>query len=145
MQPNILEEKSALTIALQHAGLAEDKIVELEIELDDDTYEIEFLTDTREYEYEIDAQTGEITECEFGEDFYAIPEVHAGHIGRAVAKYIARLHAGLSDQPTYGWDVEYERKKGEPTYDVEFRCGEEKYECRVHAFTGVVLYFSHKS
>lgn len=52
-----LSESEAKTIALNHAGFTEDKVTFTEIKLDHDNgvyeYELEFITDTTEYEYEI--------------------------------------------------------------------------------------------
>ena len=52
------------TIALSHAGIPEDQLrfLRLEYEMDDGIprYEVEFVTDDWEYEYEIHAETGEI-------------------------------------------------------------------------------------
>lgn len=66
-EPAITKEQ-AKTIALAEAGVTEDKIREYEIELDRDNgvlhYDIEFKVGNVEYEYEIDAQTGDICERE---------------------------------------------------------------------------------
>ena len=57
-------EESAKAIALSHAGLEESAIRLLKLELDYEdgrmVYEVEFIGDTTEYEYEIDATTGDI-------------------------------------------------------------------------------------
>lgn len=58
----IIDRTQAKIIALEHAGIREDRIFNLEIELDDENgrpiYEIEFEADNMEYEYTIDALTG---------------------------------------------------------------------------------------
>lgn len=58
----------AVRIALEHAKLTEAEVERLECEIDDCRdgfeYEIEFVFANTEYEYEIDAYTGEIKECE---------------------------------------------------------------------------------
>ncbi len=54
----------ALAIALTHAGIEQGAIHEMEVEMDLErgimVYSVEFETVDREYEYEIDAKTGEI-------------------------------------------------------------------------------------
>ncbi len=61
---------AALTIACEHANLQENIVEEVEIELDfdDDTnvmlYEVEFVYEGFEYEYELNAVTGAIIESE---------------------------------------------------------------------------------
>lgn len=61
--------ESAKGIAYEHAGITSDSVItELEIELDYKhsvmVYEVEFACDGNEYEYEINASTGEILEFE---------------------------------------------------------------------------------
>ena len=63
--PSVTKE-SAKAIALAAAGVTEGEIREYEIELDRDNgvlhYDVEFKVGNVEYEYEIDAQTGDIRE-----------------------------------------------------------------------------------
>ena len=57
-------EKEAMAIALEHAGFDETqvKFLRAEFEIDDRVphYDVSFLQGQWEYEYEVDAQTGEI-------------------------------------------------------------------------------------
>ena len=59
-----ITKENAKQKALSDAGISENDIRDLEIELDADAgiliYEIEFKTSNNEYEYEINARTGEI-------------------------------------------------------------------------------------
>ena len=58
----------AKSVALNHAGVSENKAYDMEIELDDEdgilVYEIEFKSGGMEYSYEIDAATGAILKHE---------------------------------------------------------------------------------
>ena len=58
----------AKSIALNHAGVSENKAYDMEIELDDEdgtlVYEVEFKSGGMEYSYEINAATGAILELE---------------------------------------------------------------------------------
>ncbi len=58
----------AQAIALQHAGLAEEDVSFLRTELDRDDgilrYEVDFRRDKTEYDYEINAETGEVLSFE---------------------------------------------------------------------------------
>lgn len=60
----IISSQEAESIALTHAGLTADKVRGLHSEYDRDhgreEYEVEFYADGYEYDYEINAQTGEI-------------------------------------------------------------------------------------
>ena len=55
-------------ILAAHAGLSADKVTFIEAKLDRDdgrqVYELEFFTDTKEYEYKVDAATGNILKAE---------------------------------------------------------------------------------
>ena len=61
-----ISRDEAKQIALKQAGVAEGDIYDYEIELDKDfgvlVYEIEFNVDGTEYKYEVNAQSGKITE-----------------------------------------------------------------------------------
>ena len=61
-------EKEAMAISLEHAGFDETqvKFLRAEFEIDDRAphYDVSFLQGQWEYEYEIDAQTGEILSFE---------------------------------------------------------------------------------
>jgi uncharacterized membrane protein YkoI len=63
-QEELIGADEATAIALSHAGLARDTVGRVSVDLDYDDgrrlYEIEFFYDRLSYEYEVDAQTGEI-------------------------------------------------------------------------------------
>ena len=67
-QPVLLTKEEAEKIALDHAGLAADQVQRLRAELDYERgkpeYEVDFRVDRWEYDYDIDAQTGEIRSCD---------------------------------------------------------------------------------
>ena len=62
--PVLLTKEEAEKIALDHAGLSADQVQRLRAELDYEQgkpeYEVDFRVDRWEYDYDIDAQTGEI-------------------------------------------------------------------------------------
>lgn len=62
-------KEKAKEIALQHAGVAETEATRLRVEHDYDDgrleYQIEFRVGNKEYEYEVDAKTGNIHERDF--------------------------------------------------------------------------------
>ena len=63
-EPQLISEEEAKRIALEDAGLTEGavKSYSIELEMDEYKYEIQFFTKGIEYEYDIDARTGEILE-----------------------------------------------------------------------------------
>ena len=62
----------AKSIALNHAGVSESKVYDMDIELDEEdgklVYEVEFKSSGMEYDYEIDAATGTILQQEAERD-----------------------------------------------------------------------------
>ena len=56
--------EEARTIAFRHAGVSESDVYELEVELDDGCYQVEFKAGYYEYEYEISAADGTILQAE---------------------------------------------------------------------------------
>ena len=56
--------QDARDIALAHAGVTQDQVRELEVELDDGCYQVEFKAGRYEYEYEISAADGSILTAE---------------------------------------------------------------------------------
>lgn len=63
-----ISEEQAVDIALNHAGLTRDQVSGLRSELERDDrivyYEVEFYREGREYEYEVQAQTGQILKAD---------------------------------------------------------------------------------
>ena len=55
-------------MALDHAGISDHEAYDIDVELDDEEgaliYEVEFKADGMEYDYEIDAVSGNILRCE---------------------------------------------------------------------------------
>lgn len=58
----------AKELALEHLGAAEADRWDKDCELDDGVYELEFVVDGIEYEYEVDAVTGKILKAESDDD-----------------------------------------------------------------------------
>ena len=95
-----------------------------------------FTSGQTEYEYTLDALTGEIISFE--------TETQAGpsagqYIGEDAAKSIALSRAGLTENAVTGLKVTMERDDGRVEYEVEFRVGSTKYECSVDAVNGEVV------
>ncbi len=73
-EQELIGEEKALEIALKDAGIKQDDTTfsKVELDYDDDTgrqeYEVQFNVGTTEYEYNLDAITGEITEKDIDND-----------------------------------------------------------------------------
>lgn len=67
-----LTQEEATELVLQHAGCTKDSVTNLRVELDEDrdrpVYEVEFHSGHTEYDYEIDAETGDILSYDADQD-----------------------------------------------------------------------------
>ncbi|MDR1538929.1 MAG: PepSY domain-containing protein [Clostridiales bacterium] len=152
---SFITEEQAKSAALTHAGLNESSVSFVKVKLDFDNgrniYDIEFYSGNAEYDYEIDALSGEI--LEYGQDannYPAIaipkaspsetPEVQTNsYIGEAEAKNIALSHAGVSETSLRGLSVSLDMDHGRAAYEVEFKNGRIEYEYEIDASSGEIL------
>lgn len=132
----------AKAIALKHAGLSADQVgfVRVELEYDDGRmeYEVEFWKGITEYDYEIDARTGDILRYDFDIEGYA-PSQSSGDIGVEEAKAIALKHAGLSASKVTFLKAKLDYDDGRRVYDVEFYSGTQEYDYEIDAADGAIL------
>lgn len=61
---NYISRDKAKSIALNHAGVSNPKELEIELDKEDNEYSVEFKSNNVEYEYEINATTGQILKAE---------------------------------------------------------------------------------
>ena len=102
-------------------------------------YEIEFVKDNVEYEYEIDAETGEILE-KSRETFKTDSQTGSGnYVGVDRAKSAALAGAGLSASDVSFEKAKLEKDDGVNKYEVEFVSGGVEYDYEIDAETGEIL------
>ena len=144
-----LTAEQAKQIALEDAGLSADAVtfVKAGQEYDDGrlVYEFEFYQGATEYDYEIDAATGEIRSFDQDAEYYT-PQAQtqqsaAGEISAAEAKAIAFSHAGVSEADARGLEMDIDRDHGRTIYEFEWAVGRIEYSCDVDAATGAVVGF----
>ena len=141
---------------LTHAGLDASAVTWKEADYDFEdgrmVYEMEFIANGVEYEYDVDASTGEVLKVEKEGAEWNEPSGgqtgtqtgnqgggQSGAIGREVARDIALSNAGVSQSQVYELEVEDELDEDQPCYKVEFKAGGYDYEYEIDAFTGAVL------
>ena len=156
-----ITEEEAVAAALEKAGKAKDEVVFTEIKRDHDdgreVYDIEFtVPGEAEYDYEIDAVTGEIREqstekLEKAEKPVAEPAPEAQPVADPAAasgseitvedaKRIALGHAGKSAGEVVFEKAKREKDDGRWIYEVEFFVeGVSEYEYEIDAATGEIL------
>ena len=146
-----ISAETAKAKALAHAGLSASQVTFVRATLDWDdgrsVYDVEFYTsDYKEYDYEIDANTGAVLSFDYDADHYTRPSQPSTGttISAETAKSKALAHAGLSaSQVTFvraypDWD------DGRYVYDVEFYTSDYKeYDYEIDANTGAVLSFDY--
>ena len=143
--------EAALAAALRHAGLTQSEVTDVYVKADTDdgyaVYDVEFLSGGVEYDYEIDAVTGEVRAFDFEpDDHAAAAQGSAGQgstadIGSSKAKSIALSHAGVSSSDVSNITVERDRDDGVLVYEVEFTAGGLEYDYEIDAVTGEVRAF----
>lgn len=148
--------EAAKKAAFTHAGVSESDVTKLEVEYDNDdgvmVYEVDFHVGTTEYDYEIDAKTGDVLKVEKDVDDDA-PNTGSGntssggsssgssssnttsYISGDTALQKALAHAGVSASQAVDVDVEFD----DGHYDVDFRVGSMEYDYEINAKTGAVI------
>ena len=145
--------EAAKEAALKHAGLSAAEVTFLEAEYDYDdgrmVYEVEFRSGGAEYEYEVDALTGEIVKYERETDGPiggggSLPT--GDYIGESAAKAAALAHAGVTESDTQYCNAWLEYEDGRPEcYEVEFMAGSTRYEYEIALNSDTVLKFESKN
>ena len=143
---------AARTAAEQYAGTtAVDSVTaEVDPELDESPahYEVELQTAWGEFEYLVDAYTGNVLSGQKDllatapvGDETAKPSAPSGgaDIGYAKAKSVALNHAGVSENQAYDMDIELDDEDGTLVYEVEFQSGNVEYSYEINAATGAIL------
>lgn len=149
-------EESARQAALTHAGLTPQDILLTETKLDYEhgkmVYEIEFYAGGYEYEYDIDALTGDVLEMKReAEDEHRssssvspAPSGSGTYISEAAAKAAALTHAGVAEGDIQGYRCKLDRDDRDAHYEIEFYSGSTEYDYDISAFTGEVIKYEQE-
>lgn len=139
---NAINAQKARGIALEHAGVAAENVTDFEIDLDRKNgvtvYEVEFRAGDTEYDYVINAQTGEVVSFKKKREAASTPEQKA-EITPAKAGEIAFEHAGVSRGEAADYRSKLENEDGLWVYEIEFRVGKTEYEYEIDAETGRII------
>lgn len=139
-----LTAQQAKEKALAHANLTLDEVVFVVCELDWErgrqVYEVEFYTnDAREFDYEIDASTGEVLSYDYDAEHYTAPSTgsEGGSISQERAKEIALAQvpgAVLSDIREFETDYD----DGRLEYEGKIFYGGVEYEFTIDGYSGAI-------
>ena len=144
-----ITEEQAKEIAANHAGVAVADLTFHSVSLEEDdgrrVYDVEFYSGSTEYDYEIDAATGDILSYDNDVENFSIPQQQStatgSYIGEDAAKAAALQRAGLTEDQVRWEKCELDEDGGRFSYELEFSSGQHEYECEVEAFTGEILNF----
>ncbi len=142
--------EAAKAAAYAHAGVSEADVLFVETDFDSEhgvmVYEVEFYAGNVEYEYDINALTGEVVKYEQKNTGTSIPSGSASgdYIGEAAAKEAALAHAGVSEADVCWLKADFDRDDGVYYYELEFAANGLKYDYEINALTGDVVKFEQE-
>ena len=137
-----ITENQARQIALDHAGLSASQVTFLKSSLDYDdgrqVYDVEFYSsDYTEYDYEIDAATGDILSYDSDAEGYAPPTANTTAITADQARQIA-----LADVPGATvndiYEFELDRDDGRLEYEGTIYYNGMEYEFTIDGYSGAI-------
>lgn len=150
-QQQYIGTEAAKQAALDHAGLKTEEVnfVHAHLETDDGIwqYDIEFHKDTTEYDYDIDALTGEILSFDQDADYYHHAQAASAgkeQISEEKAKQLALDHAGVTEEDAQKLQIKFDYDDGRAEYEVEWHVGRTEYSCDVDAVSGAILSYDKK-
>ena len=156
-------EAKAKTVALERAGVTESELLLYKIGLDTHNgamvYDVEFTTDSYEFDCDVNAKTGEIVKFEkeynggapavSAQPNTAQPNTNqtAGEITVEEAKTIALSHAGLTADAVTFVKAKQDYDDGRLVYEIEFVTtsgnGYLEYDYEIEAATGSILSYDY--
>ena len=140
-QPGIGMEE-AKEAALKHAGLTAEEAVFVKEEMDYEDgrteYELEFVSGTTRYKYEISGEDGAVLESS-QEAIEQIPGNIQGVISVEEAKAAVLSHAGFAADQAAFTKIELEQEHGRSEYEIDFYAEGREYSSKVDAVTGAIL------
>lgn len=135
--------------AVKAAGLDASQITGFEWDMDYEysfiVYEIEFRHGGREYEYDVNALTGEVlkggADRDGNDDIDDAPITSSpnDYIGSDAAKAAALSHAGIEEADARDISVELDRENGRAVYEVDFESGKYEYSYEIDAESGKII------
>ena len=143
-QAAAVTEEQARETALSHAGLTADQVTFVRSELDRDDgrlmYDVEFYTSGyKEYDYEIDASTGEILSYDYDAEGYSYqPNATPGTaITAEQARAIALAEVpGAAESDIY--EFETDRDDGRLEYEGKIIYNNTEYEFTIDGYSGAI-------
>lgn len=140
--------EQAKSIALKDAGLTQADFTKAKQDYDDgrQIYEIEFRSNGKEYDYDIEASTGRIlkTDVDLYNNIFGSNQTQSNQqaatsaVTSAEAEDIALKDAGIAKANVTYIHTHNDNDDGRTVYDVEFRANGVKYEYSIGASDGKI-------
>lgn len=136
-------EERAKEIALNHAGLTASGVTFVRSHLDWDDgraqYEVEFYANNTEYDYDIDATTGDIRSYDYDAEYYTPPATSQSGdtISESQVKEIVQSRSGTYDGTFSRINLDWD--DGRMVYEGEYYSGWTEYEFEIDAYSGTIL------
>jgi len=137
----LLTEEEAKAIALEDAGVTEQEILGIRVKLEQDDgiqeYEVDFYAGNTEYDYDIDASTGEIRskDMDIDEDF-AYGEATGSALTEEEAKALALGKVPEASESNIRIEQDYD--DGRLVYEGSIICNNREYEFEIDAESGKI-------
>ena len=138
--------QQARQAALVDAGLTEGEVTFIKTRMDQDDgtmlYEIEFCTDSKTYEYEIDARTGAVLTAD--SETGSLPTDPDQRITAAQAREKVLEHLGMEAGEVTFKKVELDHDDNRMRYEIVLVAGSREYEYELDAQDGAVLSWDYE-
>ena len=152
MKSSYLSKEEIKRVVIQDTCLDEKEISfkEIELDLDGETkkYDVEFYYQKVEYQYEIDAKTGDVLTTNFVKQDSSSTISNSGVdsstqqtsvIDADQAKEVAVKDANLTIQDVVFTDVDLEEENGVTYYEVDFTYQNMEYDYKIDALTNTII------
>ena len=138
-----ISEDKATDIVLKDAKLTKKEVSNFQIKSDKEdgkaTYEIDFDTDKKEYDYTVNAETGKILEKSTdSKGLSGAKDLTKDSISQDKAKSIVLKDANVKEEDTSKMAIEKDMDGTTSTYEVAFTANNKEYEYTVNAKTGEI-------
>lgn len=135
----------AKEIALAKAGVIAEHALFTKAHPDFDdgreTFDVEFYVGNTEYDFEIDAATGDIREFSTESHLYGFLGGESQTVNEEQAKQIALAQAGFKPEYVRFTKCHLDMDDGRKEYEIEFIANGMKYEYNIDAATGRIVEF----
>lgn len=146
----LIDEEKAKELAMEHAGVSSDEVTFVKSGLDRDdgrrVYDVEFYSkDFKEYDYDIDAVTGEILSFDHDAEYYAPAKngnsLNNSDSGSAISEEDAKALVlsqvpGATEKDIWEFEVDYD--DGRVQYEGKLYYDHMEYEFEIDGYSGAI-------